>query len=82
MAPWAHKFEDLVTSSSTIRKCSHVGGSVSVGVVFENSDAKARSSVLPFLLSTNPDVELLTPSLRPCLPVHHSFYHDDNGLNF
>ena len=31
---------------------------------------------------TDPDVELLVPSLAPYLPVcHHASHNDDNGLN-
>lgn len=36
----------------------------------------------PGLLSTDPDIEILTPSLAPCLPEHrHVSYHVNNGLN-
>lgn len=36
----------------------------------------------PFLLSVNPDIELLANSLAPSLPAcHHTFFHDNNGLN-
>lgn len=49
------------------RKC------VAAGAGFEVSDVQARSSMahLLFLLSVNPDIELLVPSPAPCLSACH-----------
>ena len=80
---WDFNENDLhrLIGSSTIRRCTLIGGSV-MGVGFEVSDAQARPSVSLFLLPANLDVEFLVPSLAPYLPVcHHAFHHDDNGLN-
>lgn len=57
---------------------------MSMGTAFEVSEGQARhsGSMLFFLLSADPDVELSVTSLAPCLPVsHYAFPLDDNGLN-
>jgi hypothetical protein len=65
-----------------IRTCGFVGGSVSLRMDFEVSDAQAKPRVILFLLPANPDIELSAPSLAPCLSAcDYAFNHDDNGLN-
>jgi hypothetical protein len=54
---------------------------VSLEVQFEVSEPEARSNFTLILLPADPDVELSTTSLAPCLPVcHQASCHDDNGL--
>ena len=60
--------------SGTIRRCGLVGRSVSLGVVFEFSDAQAQS------------VSLFLMSAKSQLPLHHhvclhASHHENNGLN-
>jgi hypothetical protein len=63
-------------------RCGLVGRSVSQRVASEISETQARPSVTLFLLSADPDVELLANFPVPCLlTYHHASYHDDNGLN-
>jgi hypothetical protein len=61
--------------SGTISRCGLVGGSVSLEVGFEVSNAQARHSVSLFLLLANSDVELsatsATSSLPACCHVPH-----------
>ena len=61
------------------RKCvTGGGGEEGFGV----SKAQAKSSVVLFLLPTDPDVELSVPPPALCLPACcHASCHDDNGLN-
>ena len=59
------------------RKC------VTVEVGFEVLHAQVSPSRQSLLLSMDPEVELLAPSLAPCLPArHHISCHDDNELKF
>jgi hypothetical protein len=40
------------------------------------------ASLSLFLLTANPDIDLLGLSPAPCLPVcHYASWHDDNELN-
>ena len=52
-------------------------------VGFEDLDTQARPSVsLVFLLPIGSDVGLSSSSPAPRLPrCHHTFHHNDNGLN-
>ena len=69
--------------SGTIRRCGLVGGSVSIRVGFEVSDAHTRLNFCLFLLLANPDVDILTLFRAPGLPVcYYASCHDNNGLNF
>ena len=55
---------------------------VSVGMVFEVSNAQARPLVTLFLLPADLDVELSDTSPAPSLlAYHHASHHDNNGLN-
>ena len=62
--------------------CGLVGGSVSLGVHFEVSEAQARPRGLPFLLPAHLDIDLSATCPAPYLPTCcHASCHDDNGLN-
>jgi hypothetical protein len=68
--------------SGTSRRCGLVGGSMSLWVSFEASEAQARPQCHSlFLLSADPNIELSATSPVPCLPVCHcASCHNDSGL--
>jgi hypothetical protein len=55
--------------NGTTGRCGLAGGSVSLGVDFEVSDAQARPGVSLLLLSSDLDVKLSASSPAPCLPT-------------
>ena len=63
--------------------CGLIGESVSIRLGFGVQMLHpSLVSLSLFLLSVEPDVEILTPSLVPCLfACHHVSHHGDNGLN-
>ena len=75
----------LAHGSATIRRCGLIGGTASLwGWAWRVPSAPAlppEGLSLSWLLSYQ-DVELLAPSITPCLPeCCHASCHDDNGLN-
>ena len=55
--------------SGTIGKCGLVGGSMSLGMGFEVSDAQARPGVTLFLMPVDLDVKLSATSPALYLPM-------------
>ena len=79
---WFENGPHRLIGSGTVRMCGLVGGSVSLGLGFEVSDAQGRPSVALSLMPANPDVELSAPPPAPSLPVrHYAFCHDNNKPN-
>ena len=63
-------------------KCGLVGGTVSLEVGFEVSEAQARPSVSLCMLPADQVIELSATSAVPSLPVDcHASHCDDNELS-
>ena len=54
-----------------IKRSGFIRGTVSLGMGFVVSNSQARPTISLFMLPVDPDLELSTTSLGPCLPACH-----------